>query len=296
MASSSVDPVRVSKLPALMPRPADSHKGSFGRVLVVAGSLGMSGAAILCGSGALRGGAGLVRVAVPREILPMVAAGNPCYTTVPLPQDTQGQLTADADTPLLELIADNDVLAMGPGLSQSPGVRSLVAAVLTRTQIPLVLDADGLNVLSPCLGFLQGRSATVLTPHPGEFARLLGCSIGLVQKQRQELAIAFAVKHQVVVVLKGRATIVTDGHRLYVNTTGNPGMATGGSGDVLSGVIAALMGQGLEPWVAAQVGVYIHGLAGDLARNELGEVALIASDLLNFLPKAFCQYQSQSVS
>jgi NAD(P)H-hydrate epimerase len=135
-----------------------------------------------------------------------------------------------------------------------------------------------------------------LTPHPGEFARLLGCSIGLVQKQRQELAIAFAVKHQVVVVLKGRATIVTDGHRLYVNTTGNPGMATGGSGDVLSGVIAALMGQGLEPWVAAQVGVYIHGLAGDLARNELGEVALIASDLLNFLPKAFCQYQSQSVS
>jgi NAD(P)H-hydrate epimerase len=278
----------VTDVPALPPRPLDANKGTFGRVLIVSGSRSMSGAAVLCAGAALRGGAGLVRLAVPEGILPIVASANPCYTTAPLPQDAHGRLNAAALPQLLELLRGNSVAALGPGLGQSDEIGGLLAAILEQTTTPLVLDADALNVLAGRLDVLgKHQGPIVLTPHPGEFARLLGCDIPTVQARREELAARFAATHGVVVVLKGHGTVVTDGRRVYVNTTGNPGMATGGSGDVLAGLIAALVGQRLESFAAAQLGVYLHGLAGDLARGQVGEVSLIASDLLHFLPGAF---------
>jgi NAD(P)H-hydrate epimerase len=287
MPSMPNDVLRVVEVPRLPPRPADAHKGSFGRVLIVAGSRGMSGAAVLCASATLRGGAGLVRLAVAEEIGPIVAAAQPCYTTSWLPQDGDGRIAAAAEGPLLALIAANDVVAFGPGLGQSADIRQLTAAVLARSDRPLVLDADGINAVVGATDLLRHRAAPlVLTPHPGEFARLLGVDVATVQAQREEHALAFAAEHGLVLLLKGRHTLVTDGRRLYGNTTGNPGMATGGTGDVLTGLIAALMGQGLEAFAAAQLGAWWHGHAGDLARDALGEVSLIASDLLDWLPRA----------
>jgi ADP-dependent NAD(P)H-hydrate dehydratase len=278
--------------PKLPPRPADSNKGTFGRVLVVAGSRGMSGAAVLCGGGALRGGAGLVRLAVPHEIQPLVAVANPCYLTAGLGQDAGGQFAESAEAEVLALAQTNDVVAAGPGLGRGAGVTALVLALLDKTATPLVLDADGLNALQNQTERLARRSGGVgrpliMTPHPGEFARLIGSDIAAVQGNRQELAVRFAAEHHVVLVLKGHETVVTDGRQLYENTTGNPGMATGGTGDVLTGLTAALLGQGLAPFAAAQLGVFLHGLAGDLARDALGEISLIASDLLDYLPAAF---------
>jgi ADP-dependent NAD(P)H-hydrate dehydratase len=277
----------VTQLPVLPPRPADSNKGNFGRVLVVAGSRGMSGAAILCASAALRGGAGLVKAAVPEGILPIVAAANPCYLTAPLTQDEHGQLADRAQAEILDLGEANDILALGPGLGRSSAITALLSVVLDQVKIPTVLDADGLNALQHQTEHLKGHAAPlILTPHPGEFARLVDSDVPTVQSRRQELAVRFAADHEVILVLKGAGTIVTDGRRVYRNTTGNPGMATGGTGDVLTGLIAALLGQKFEPFAAAQLGVHLHGLAGDMARDELGEVSLIASDLLDYLPRA----------
>lgn len=277
----------VEQLPVLPARQADSNKGSFGRVLVVAGSRGMSGAAVLCASAALRGGAGLVYLAVPAGCLPLVAGANPCYLTIPLPEDPEGKL-GEVLAPVQSALRGKDVLALGPGLGQSPALTALVAELYRSSATPLVLDADGLNALTGCPGGMPRSHAgpRILTPHPGEFARLLGLEIVQVQASRQELALQFAATHELVLVLKGRRSIVTDGRRMYINPTGNPGMATGGTGDVLTGLIAALVGQGLEPFAAAQLGVYWHGLAGDLARAAVGEVSLIAVDLLEYLPQA----------
>jgi NAD(P)H-hydrate epimerase len=282
---SAVEIVR--QLPVLPPRRPDSHKGDFGRVLLVAGSRGMSGAAVLCGTAALRGGAGLVRVAVAEGILPIVAAGNPCYMTAPLPQDEQGRLAAAAEADLLDLAWASDVVAVGPGLGRGPGPAALVAALVEKVAGPLVIDADGLNNLKHHTDRLRNRPGpTVLTPHPAEFARLADSDVPTVQAHRQEMAGRFAADHGVVVVLKGHGTVVTDGRQVYLNATGNPGMATGGTGDVLTGIIAALLGQRLAPFAAAQLGVHLHGLAGDLARDAVGETALIATDLLQYLPAA----------
>ncbi|MHB1424346.1 MAG: NAD(P)H-hydrate dehydratase [Gemmataceae bacterium] len=288
MSTTSPSLLVITDVPQLEPRPRDANKGTFGRVLVVAGSRGMSGAAVLCASAALRGGAGLVRLAVPEGILPIVASANPCYTTAPLPQDEDGRFSTAALSQLLELLRDNSVAVLGPGLGRSADLGDMLAFVLEQSATPFVLDADALNGLAGRLGALRKHSGPiVITPHPGEFARLLGCDIAQVQAQRQELAAEFARTHGVVVVLKGHGTVVTEGRRVYVNTTGNPGMATGGTGDVLGGLIAALVGQKLEPFAAASLGVYLHGRAGDLARQQFGEVSLLASDLLDFLPRAF---------
>jgi NAD(P)H-hydrate epimerase len=284
----STVPSVITEVVHLAPRAADANKGSYGRVLVVAGSRGMSGAAILCAGAALRGGAGLVRLAVPDGILFIVSTANPCYTTAPLTQDEYGRLSAAALPDLLELVRSSTVVVIGPGLGQGVDVSRMLVILLERTAVPIVLDADALNGLVHHLDRLGGKvGPRVLTPHPGEFARLLGCDIATVQADRQGLARRFAADHGVVLVLKGRGTVVTDGHRLYVNTTGNPGMATGGTGDVLAGLIGALLAQGLEPFAAAQLGVYLHGLAGDLACAALGEVSLVATDLLDYLPHAF---------
>jgi ADP-dependent NAD(P)H-hydrate dehydratase len=277
----------VTALPTLAPRAEESHKGTYGHVLVVAGSRGMSGAAILCGTAALRGGAGLVTVATPEPAQPIVAAGNPCYLTLPLSADNQGHLAPAAKSPLAQAVAKCSVLACGPGLGNGPGVTDVMSALLTRSGKPMVLDADGLNVFAGRTGNFHRSGPLVITPHPGEFARLIGSTVPAVMADREALAVRFAAEHHVVLVLKGHKTLVTNGKKLYRNTTGNPGMATGGSGDVLTGLLAALLGQGVEPFAAAQLATHLHGLAGDLARDEVGEVSLTATDLLDFLPRTF---------
>jgi len=283
----------VNEVPVLPPRPPDSHKGRFGSVLIVAGSRGMAGAAALCGASALRSGAGLVRVATPAEVQPTVASFEPSYMTYPLPCDTEGLIQFEPAEPILNrLIAAADVVAVGPGLGQSAEIGRLVHFLLTATDKPLVIDADGLNALLGRLDLLSHVSRTViLTPHPGEFARLTQLTTAEVQADRAQRAAALAkVAQELVVVLKGAGTVVTDGVRCYVNTTGNPGMATGGTGDVLTGVIAALLAQRVPGFEAAQIGVFVHGLAGDIARDHDGEIGMIAGDIVDALPDAFAHF------
>jgi ADP-dependent NAD(P)H-hydrate dehydratase len=280
-------PEVVTGLPILPRRPADSHKGMFGHVLVVAGSRNMSGAAILCASAALRGGAGLVTLAAPEPVMLPAATANPCYLMMPLPTDEHGQVTPAAEPLLLPAVAKCSVVAVGPGLGLGTAVTRVVIDLLARTTKPIVLDADGLNAVARTPESLRRRDPLILTPHPGEFARLLGKTAAAVQADRETLAVKFASEKGVILVLKGHQTLVTDGRRLYRNTTGNPGMATGGTGDVLTGVISALVAQKLDAFAAAQLGVYVHGLAGDLARDGVGEICLTATDLLAWLPRAF---------
>ena len=291
--SSEVAACFIEQIPRLPPRAPDSHKGNFGRVLIVAGSRGMSGAACLAGVAALRGGAGLVRVAVPESVWPVVAGYEPCYLTWPLPAEHDGRLAAAALPELLELAKANDVLAIGPGLGQSPAISQIITTLLTSIQKPTIVDADAINALAGHAEHLQalGRQA-IITPHPGEFARLLGTDSRSVQARRTELAVEFSQHHRAVTVLKGHQTVVTDGDSVYVNRTGNPGMATGGSGDVLTGLLAGLLGQGMPPFEAAALAVYVHGLAGDLAARDLGHTALIASDLLKYLSAALRTVES----
>lgn len=282
------DPLLVVDVPKLPPRAADAHKGTFGKVLVVAGSVGMSGAAVLAGTATLRGGAGLVQVATPEPVGPLVASAQPCLMTAWLPADRRGRLSRAALPELLALARSATAVVLGPGLGQSLDLSILVPTLLEQVARPVVLDADGLNALSRHTEILNRREApTVLTPHPGEFARLTGLDTKAVQADRRNVALEFARRHRAVLVLKGAGTLVTDGRRLYTNTTGNPGMATGGSGDVLAGLLGALLAQGVEAFDAAVLGVYLHGRAGDLARDEVGETSLIATDLLDHLPAAF---------
>ena len=281
---------RVEKIPSLAPRPADSHKGRFGSVLVIAGSRGMAGAAALAGASALRSGAGLVRVATPAEVHPTVASFEPSYMTYPLPCDEEGIISFKLSQGVLERMLEKvDVVAVGPGLGRSDDVRALVHWLIESAGKPLVLDADALNALDGDVEVLGGLTKpAVVTPHPGEFARLVGATIDHVQADRENQAAGLAARFEhLVVVLKGNGTVVTDGARLYVNRTGNPGMATGGAGDALTGVIVALLGQRLSPFRAAQLGVYVHGLAGDIARDQNGEVGLIAGDVVDAIPDAF---------
>jgi ADP-dependent NAD(P)H-hydrate dehydratase len=280
----------IEAVPVLGPRPRDSHKGRFGHVLVIAGSRGMAGAAALCGAGALRSGAGLVRVATPLEVQPTVASFEPSYMTYPLPCDPAGCVDFAAAQPILKhLIESATVIAVGPGLGQSPETRKLIRFLIAESDKPLVIDADGLNALVGQTDILSGaKKPIVLTPHPGEFARLSDLPVATVQAERIDRTAALAAQAEtLVVVLKGSGTVVSDGKRYYVNTTGNPGMAKGGSGDVLTGVIAALIAQKLPAFEAAQLGVYIHGVAGDIARDQNGETGLIAGDIVDALADAF---------
>jgi ADP-dependent NAD(P)H-hydrate dehydratase len=275
-------------IPRLPPRAADSHKGTYGRVLVVAGSRGMTGAAVLCGTAALRGGAGLVQIAVPGEIQPIVAGGNPCYMTVGLPQDMRGRFATAAINEVIDLSRWADVVAVGPGIGQAESAPTLVQALLARTQKPLVIDADGLNALAkvPNDQWPARSAPVVLTPHPGEFIRLSDYSADDVHENREDRAKAYATDRSVVLVLKGHRSVVTDGTRVHLNPTGNPGMATGGTGDVLTGLLAAVLGQGLAAFDAAVVAVWAHGRAGDLAADARGQAGMIATDLNDHLPAA----------
>jgi len=280
------------------PRDSEAHKGEFGRVLVVAGSMGKSGAAHLAAMAALRSGAGLVTVATPRSVQPILAAMAPEYMTVGLDEDADGQVTAAAVDRVLAI--PTDVIAMGPGLGSGPEVRAFVHAVVERVGVPIVLDADALNAFSGQdahrLGGRDGHDV-IITPHPGEMARLLGITTEAVQSDRIAAARGFAEAHQLHVVLKGHRTLVAAPEgTVAINMTGNPGMATGGTGDVLTGVIAGWFGQLLDAEGAARLGVYLHGHAGDLAMADYGEVALTASDLLVYLGDAVLEVSADPAS
>lgn len=289
-------PIMVESLPTLPRRPADGHKGTFGHALVLGGSRSMRGAICLAGVAALRGGTGLVTVGVPAEIAPGVAAFEPSYMTVPLPQDRLGRIRLSAREAVAPLLGRATALACGPGLGQSTSLRHFVEELFVSASLPAVFDADALNALAALPTGFPSRNpasrsepvpARIITPHPGEFSRLLGVDTSVIQGDRLRWAAEFAAKHGVIVLLKGRETLITDGDRLAINHTGNNGMATGGSGDVLTGLIAALLARGLPAFDAARLGAHLHGLAGDVAAAELGPDALIASDLPRYFGAAF---------
>lgn len=273
-------------------RDRDAHKGDFGRLLIVGGSRGMIGAVALAADAAFRGGAGLVTFAAPETVQLSVATLCPCATSTPLSCEPDGRLAGGAVRQMGERAEKADVLAVGPGMDIGTVQQNLVRAALECGR-PVVLDADGLNNLARIDDWPAMRTAAlILTPHPGEFARLTGEGIGDIQGDRVHAASNAAsrwagdVDAPLIVVLKGAGTVVTDGRRVYVNDTGNPGMACGGSGDVLTGLTAALLGAGLEPMHAACLAVRVHGLAGDAAADRLGETSVMASDLVDFLPEA----------
>jgi NAD(P)H-hydrate epimerase len=271
----------------LEPRSADSHKGDFGRVLIIAGSRGKTGAAYLAALGALRSGAGLVTVATPASCLPIVSSLAPEFMTEPLEDTRDGQVAVSAVERVLEF--EQDVIACGPGLGRGASVAEFVRTLLDRSEAPLVLDADALTVLAEDPGRLVGREErrVIITPHPGEMARLVGSSSDEVQANRIEVASDFATTHHVYVVLKGHRTVIaTPEGRVFINPTGNPGMATGGTGDVLTGMIAAWLGQLLDAEAACRLAVFLHGAAGDLAEASDGEASMIASDVLAHIGEA----------
>ena len=283
----------IETIPKLKPRAVDGHKGDYGKVCIIAGSVGMSGAAALAGRAALRAGAGLGRVATPKNVLPIVAAIEPSFTTIALPEDSAGRISAKAINTILEAIGENDAVAFGPGIGTSGALRSILETLLEQEQLRLVIDADGLNNLAGIKNWpARLKAKLILTPHPGEFKRLWS---GLLREEmpadRQQQAVQLAQQTHTVVVLKGAGTVVTDGEKVYINKTGNPGMATAGSGDVLTGVITALLGQGLSDFDAAVLGVYIHGLAGDIAAEKSGQISLMTTDIIDSLPDAFSKYQ-----
>lgn len=262
-------------------RPRDIHKGDCGRVLVIAGSVGMAGAAMLCARGALRSGAGLVRISAPQELYPILQVGVPEATCV------------SRDISILDYMA-SDVIAIGPGLGDDEGNGNILRTILNNYKKTIVLDADGINTVSRCnlrKELVQTDAQVIITPHPGEAAGLLQYyGDADYPKDREKAVIRLAECTGAVCVLKGSGTLVTgQDKKTYINTTGNPGMATGGSGDVLTGIIAALAGQGLEPVDAAKAGVFIHGMAGDIAADKIGQTGMTAIDIAENTATAFKQ-------
>jgi NAD(P)H-hydrate epimerase len=277
---------------AFPPRRRGAHKGDFGHVLVVAGSVGKTGAAVLAADGALRAGAGLVTVATPEPCLAIVAAARPEAMTESLPATASGGLHEASLARLVALAGERDAVVLGPGIGQDPGTRALVRAFLRACPVPLVVDADGLNALAPAggeagaLDALRREAATVLTPHPGEMARLVGRTAAEVQRDRLAAAVALARETGTIVVLKGERTLVAEpSGRAAVAGTGNPGMATGGTGDVLAGVVGALLARH-GALLSAVAGAFVHGRAGDVAARERGEEGMTAGDVVEALPAA----------
>ncbi|MBI3856312.1 MAG: NAD(P)H-hydrate dehydratase [Planctomycetes bacterium] len=268
----------MKRLPKRRP---DSHKGDYGRVLVVAGSRGMAGAAVLAGEAAYRSGAGLVYYCCPADLADVLSIKQTCGVVWPFEART-------AAAQILEYSMKCDVAVIGPGLSQAQAISEALREVVGAMEIPLVIDADGLNAFEAFPELLgRGKAPRVLTPHPGEAARLLKALPSDIQADRTKAAKELAERFLSVALLKGHRTVVADGKQVYLNKTGNPGMATGGSGDVLAGIIGALMGQKLSPFDAACLGAHLHGKAGDLAARKLGQTSMMATDLLQALPEAF---------
>lgn len=295
--------VKTKKLPKLNPRKRNSHKGSYGRVLVLAGSPGLTGAAYLCSKAALRSGSGIVTLGVPESLNSVMESKLTCVMTHPLPETKASTLSNKGKKKIIKLCESHDVVALGPGLSQQPETRELILWLIQNIDRNMVIDADGLNALSDKVNVLHKiKRHAVLTPHPGEMSRLTGLgSAKNVQKERLNTASQFIQSIQkksnnegkLTLVLKGDKTIVANSRKVYVNRTGNPGMATAGTGDVLTGIIASLIGQGYDVFDASQLGVYIHGLAGDIAAKKKGEHSMIASDIIEYLPDAFIKYNKE---
>ena len=261
-------------------RAVDGHKGDFGKVLLLCGSRGYTGAAYLAAMGALRSGSGLVFLGVPESIYAIEAVKLNEAIVFPLP-DVDGKLSAAAIPEILERLPKLDAVLIGPGLGQSEGVFTAVKTVLEKAGCPVVLDADGINVMAAHKDILRGRTnPTILTPHAGEFARLGGRA-----GDRQNAAEDMARDLGCIMLLKGHNTVITDGTETYINPTGNPGMAVGGSGDVLSGIIVSLLGQGIAPLEAAAIGAWLHGAAGDLCAKDIGQYGMLPSDMVNVLPR-----------
>ncbi|MHC4390393.1 MAG: NAD(P)H-hydrate dehydratase [Planctomycetota bacterium] len=286
------------RLPALPSLDSADHKGSRGRVLVVAGSRGMVGAAALAGQAALRSGAGLVTIACPQSVYPILAAKVTCAMTLPLPETETGSLGHAACDALIEFSRGMDAVAIGPGLGRHPETVAVVLRLLSSLERPFVLDADGLTALVGAMErLIQVQAPGVFTPHPGEMARLLGVTPAHVQADRAGSLDRFLqrVGSDHTALLKGAGTLVGTGEgRRFTNTSGNAGLATGGTGDVLTGVIAGFLAQGMPPFAAACLGAHVHGLAGDLAAKRLGQRGMIATDVLEAIPSALRRYEGSA--
>lgn len=279
MRLQRLDHRQVRKL--LPDRNKQAHKGDFGRILLLCGSVGYTGAAALAAAGALRSGAGLVYLGVPESIYSIEAVKLNEAIVFPLPEE-HGMLSEAAVAQLYEKLPKMDAVLIGPGLGQSAGVLAVARMVLETAECPVIVDADGINVLAKHKDILRERHhCTILTPHAGEFLRMWPKACG----DRETDAMALARDTGTIVLLKGYHTLITDGTACYENTTGNPGMATGGSGDVLAGMIAALVGQGLDPLQAVACGAWLHGKAGDICAKRLGMYGMLPSDMLMVLPR-----------
>ncbi|MGD0467297.1 MAG: NAD(P)H-hydrate dehydratase [Terriglobales bacterium] len=286
--------------PLLAPRARDANKGSYGHVLVIGGSLGKAGAAAMAGFSALRAGAGLSTVATPKSVLATVASFHPEVMTEPLPETEEGTISLQAFQAGVDVFRERKtVIAIGPGISRNPEtakfVRGMLKPGVVQADVPFVLDADGLNAFGESVELLNGHDRIfVITPHPGEMARLTSLSIAEIQANRLEVARNFARGHELILVLKGHRTLIAapDG-AVWVNPTGNPGMATGGTGDILTGMVAGLIAQHPQHALeATALAVYLHGLAGDLASASVGESSMVATDLVRFLPQAFAEMRN----
>lgn len=281
-------------LPYIQKRKRDSHKGTYGHLFVLAGSLGKTGAAVMAAKAALRMGAGLVTVGTPQSCLPVIARSMMELMTEALPETPQKTISEAALPMVLDLLKGKDAVLIGPGISAHPSTAKLVVSLMPKIKVPAVIDADGLNILAENPDALKSFSCpAVLTPHPGEFARLIRRSNKDVLDNRLALAAEFADKYKVFLVLKGYRTLVaTPLGKIFINPTGNPGMATGGSGDVLSGMIASLIIQEKNILGATLAAVYLHGLSGDIGAKRIGERPLIAGDLIKYLPQALKEMES----
>ena len=276
----------------LLRRKIDSHKRDFGHIFILAGSSRFSGAAVLCAESAMRAGAGLVTLGLPKSINNAIIRIKPKEVmTLPLPETKEQTLSLSAYKKIKDFMKDIDILVIGPGLGDNNSTYKLMRKIIFTVDKRIVIDADGLNALVGNLNILKltnkRRFDAILTPHPGEMSRLTGLNITKIQKNRKDIAKKFAKDYNVTVVLKGYRTEVADYQgNFYTNSTGNPGMATAGSGDVLTGMIGAFFGQGLNAFEAAKYAVYLHGLAGGLAAKEKTQLGMIASDIINKIPEA----------
>ncbi|MBI5779842.1 MAG: NAD(P)H-hydrate dehydratase [Planctomycetes bacterium] len=292
----------IKKLPVIKSRRPDTHKGDYGKVLIIAGSRGMSGAAYLSAQSAIRSGAGLVYLAIPSSQQPILATKLTCVITQALAETTEGTVSKKAIDDIKSLLqfpspskweltlGDVDAVGIGPGLSRHPQTMEFVRSVLPLFTCPAVIDADGINALVNNIKIIGKMRSAILTPHAAEMARLLKTTPTKIQFNRMDSAVEAAKRLKSIVILKGYKTIVTDGENIYINTTGNPGMATAGSGDVLTGMIASFVAQKLSPFEASQLAVYLHGLAGDMAAKKFTEHSLIATDIMDYIPEAIKQF------
>ncbi|MCM8833190.1 MAG: NAD(P)H-hydrate dehydratase [Candidatus Omnitrophica bacterium] len=276
------------KLKFLEKRKKDSHKGNFGHLFIIGGSPGLTGAVCLAGISALRSGCGLVTIGIPEGLNHIIEVKLTEVMSLPLSETKDHYFSSSAYEKAIEFIEKKaDCVLIGPGISLHPETKKFVKKIIPEIKKPMIIDADALKIISENLEILNSVERPILTPHSGEMSFLTGLKVEEIQKNRVEVAEKFAKKYNLILILKGYRTVVTDGQKTYINLTGNPGMATAGSGDVLAGIIGGILSQGEDKFITAKYSVFIHGLAGDLAKKEKGEISLIASDIIEKLPDVF---------